>query len=52
MDVFHRANVVGLRKAGRSGALIRSGRAGPDHPVHVGLPETGYLKSLFYRLDG
>ena len=51
VDAFHRANATGLRKAARGGALIRSGRAGPDHPVHVGLPETGYLKSLFYRLD-
>lgn len=52
VDAFHKANVMGLRKAGRGGALIRSGRAGPDHPVHVGLPETGYLKALFYRLTG
>lgn len=51
VDALHRANVTGIRKAGRGGALILSGRAGPDHPVHVGLPETGYLKSLFYRLD-
>ena len=51
VDAFHRACVAGLRKAGRGGALVRSGRAGPDHPVHVGLPETGYLKALFYRLD-
>lgn len=51
VEMFHGANVAGLRKAGRAGALIHSGRAGPDHPVHVGLPETGYLKALFYRLD-
>lgn len=51
VDAFHRACVAGLRRAGREGALIRSGRAGPDHPVHIGLPETGYLKALFYRLD-
>ena len=29
-----------------------SGRAGSDHPIHIGLPETGYLKALFFRLDG
>lgn len=51
VEPFHGACVAGLRKAGRSGALIRSGRAGPDHPVHIGLPETGYLKALFFRLD-
>jgi 23S rRNA (cytosine1962-C5)-methyltransferase len=52
VEAFHAACVAGLRKAGRGGALIRSGRAGPDHPVHIGLPETGYLKALFFRLDG
>lgn len=51
VDAFHRACVTGIGKAGRSGALIRSGRAGPDHPVHIGLPETGYLKAQFFRLD-
>lgn len=51
-DVFHKACVAGIRKSGRSGALIHAGRAGPDHPVHIALPETGYLKANFYRLDG
>lgn len=50
-EAFHGACVEGLRKAGRGGALIFSGRAGPDHPVHIGLPETGYLKALIFRLD-
>ena len=52
VDAFHKACVAGIASAGRGGALIRSGRAGPDHPVHIGLPETGYLKALFFRLDG
>ena len=51
IDVFHKASVTGIGKAGRGGALIHSGRAGADHPIHIGLPETGYLKSLFFRLD-
>jgi 23S rRNA (cytosine1962-C5)-methyltransferase len=51
VEAFHGACIAGIRKAGRGGALIRSGRAGPDHPVHIGLPETGYLKALFFRLD-
>ncbi|MFK7943000.1 MAG: RSP_2647 family RNA methyltransferase [Paracoccaceae bacterium] len=51
VEAFHKACVMGIRKAGRSGALIHSGRAGPDHPVHIGLPETGYLKALTFRLD-
>lgn len=50
VEAFHKACVSGLRKAGRGGALIHSGRAGPDHPVHIGLPETGYLKALTFRL--
>ncbi|MEM7745224.1 MAG: class I SAM-dependent rRNA methyltransferase [Pseudomonadota bacterium] len=51
-EAFHKACVTGISKAGRGGALIHSGRAGPDHPVHIGLPETGYLKALAFRLDG
>ena len=51
-EAFHRANARGIGKAGRTAALVHSGRAGPDHPSHVALPETSYLKALFYRLDG
>ncbi|MDH3669047.1 MAG: class I SAM-dependent rRNA methyltransferase [Paracoccaceae bacterium] len=51
-QAFHQANVRGLVQAGRDAALIHSGRAGPDHPSHVALPETSYLKAMFYRLDG
>jgi 23S rRNA (cytosine1962-C5)-methyltransferase len=50
-DAFAGACVRGLRGAGRSGALVHSGRAGPDHPVHMALPETAYLKALVWRLD-
>ncbi len=50
-EAFHRASTNGIRRAGRGGALIYSGRAGPDHPVHTGLPETSYLKATAYRLD-
>lgn len=51
-ESFHRANVRGLRRAGRDATLAHSGRAGPDHPVHIALAETSYLKAMFYRLDG
>ena len=51
VEAFHKACVTGIRKTERGGALIHSGRAGPDHPVHIGLPETGYLKALTFRLD-
>jgi 23S rRNA (cytosine1962-C5)-methyltransferase len=52
VESFHRANRRGITQAGRAAALVHSGRAGPDHPSHVALPETSYLKALFYRLDG
>lgn len=51
-ESFHRANVRGIDKAGRRATLVYSGRAAPDHPSHVALPETSYLKALVYRLDG
>jgi 23S rRNA (cytosine1962-C5)-methyltransferase len=41
----------GLADAGRSGRIIRTAGAGPDHPVHPALPETAYLKSTTLALD-
>ncbi len=49
-DLFRATSAAGIRKAGREAALIREGRAGPDHPAHYALPETAYLKSFFYRV--
>jgi len=40
----------GIGRAGRSAQLIHTGFAGPDHPQHPQLAESGYLKALFYRL--
>ena len=40
----------GIGRAGREAALIHTGFAGPDHPQHPHLAESGYLKALFYRL--
>lgn len=51
-EAFRQACVKGIRGAGRSGALVHVGRAGPDHPQHMALPEQGYLKALFFRLEG
>ena len=50
-EAFRAASVAGIRKAGRRAALIHVGQAGPDHPAHFALPETSYLKALFFRLD-
>ncbi|MEL6766415.1 MAG: class I SAM-dependent methyltransferase [Pseudomonadota bacterium] len=51
-EALREASAKGMRAAGRGGALVHVGRAGPDHPQHMALPETGYLKALFFRLDG
>jgi 23S rRNA (cytosine1962-C5)-methyltransferase len=41
----------GLRDAHRSGRIIHSGSAGPDHPVHPYVPESAYLKGVLLQLD-
>ena len=41
----------GLSNAGRSGRILRSAGAGPDHPLHPSLPESAYLKALLLQLD-
>lgn len=43
--------VKGLAGAGRTGRIVRSAGAGPDHPIHTHLPETAYLKSLLVHVD-
>ena len=50
LAAFHEACARGLGRAGRAAQLVRTGFAGPDHPVHPRLAETGYLKALFWRL--
>ncbi len=50
LAAFRDACARGLGRAGRAAQLVRTGFAGPDHPVHPQLAETGYLKALFYRL--
>lgn len=48
---FGEQNRRGLVDAGREARVIMSGGAGPDHPVHPALPESAYLKAIFYALD-
>ncbi len=50
LQKFRTACVRGIGRAGRSGALFHTGFAGMDHPLHPQLAESGYLKSLFFRL--
>jgi 23S rRNA (cytosine1962-C5)-methyltransferase len=52
LGAFRTACGRGIGRAGRRGQIIATGGAGPDHPVLPQLAETGYLKALFFRLDG
>ncbi len=49
---FRNSSARGIGRAGRSAQLIHTGYAGPDHPQLPQLAESGYLKALFFRLDG
>ncbi len=50
LSKFRHASNRGIGRAGQRGQLIHTGFAGPDHPQHPQLAESGYLKALFYRL--
>ena len=50
LEKFQSACTRGIGRAGREAALIRTGFAGPDHPVHPALGGQGYLKALTFRL--
>ncbi|MGP3696301.1 RSP_2647 family RNA methyltransferase [Rhodobacter sp. NSM] len=52
LAAFRNASARGIGRGGRRAQLIHTGFAGPDHPVLPQLAESGYLKSLFFRLDG
>ncbi|CUH66631.1 Ribosomal RNA large subunit methyltransferase I [Thalassovita gelatinovora] len=47
---FRGACTRGIGRAGRQAQLIHTGFAGADHPLMPQLAESGYLKSLFFRL--
>jgi 23S rRNA (cytosine1962-C5)-methyltransferase len=50
VNKFRVACLRGLGRAGRASQLLHTGFAGPDHPLMPQLAESGYLKSLFFRL--
>lgn len=50
LTAFRTASVRGIGRAGRRGILLHTGFAGADHPQLPQLAESGYLKSLFFRL--
>ncbi len=49
---FRNACGRGIGRGGRRAQLLHTGFAGPDHPLMPQLAESGYLKALFFRLDG
>jgi len=50
-DMFQGEVANGLAAAARTGRILMSGGAGPDHPIHPQLPETAYLKWLLLQID-
>jgi 23S rRNA (cytosine1962-C5)-methyltransferase len=51
LTAFRNASGRGIGRGGRRGQLIHTGFAGADHPMLPQLAESGYLKSLVYRLN-
>ncbi len=51
LAAFQNACVRGIGRAERSAQLLRIGYAGPDHPRLPALEESGYLKTLTFRLS-
>ncbi len=47
---FRSACIRGIGRAGRSCQVLRIGFAGPDHPQHPQLAESGYLKVITFRM--
>ncbi len=52
LAAFRSACTRGIGRARRMGQILHTGFAGPDHPQLPQLAESGYLKALFWRLDG
>ena len=42
---------AGARHVDRHAQLVFRGTQGPDHPIHPAIPETHYLKALFFRVN-
>ena len=50
LEAFRAACIRGIGRAGCRAQIVHTGFAGPDHPVHPALPESGYLKALVFRM--
>lgn len=51
VELFGQEVARGLNLSDRSGRIVMSGGAAPDHPVHPILPETAYIKWQVLQLD-
>lgn len=51
LDLFAAQVGSAILRAKREARIVHTGAAGPDHPVHPGLPESAYLKSLLLNLS-
>jgi 23S rRNA (cytosine1962-C5)-methyltransferase len=51
LEDFAEAVRRGIADAGRSGRVLLTSGAAPDHPVHPFLPESAYLKAQVYAID-
>ena len=51
LDLFTAQVTSALSRVKREARIVYVGGAGPDHPVHPGLPESAYLKSLLINLS-
>ncbi len=51
LDLFAAQVGSAILRAKRDARIVHTGAAGPDHPVHPGLPESAYLKSLLLNLS-
>lgn len=47
---FAEAVTWGVQRARRPTRILFQGGAGPDHPLHPMLPESGYLKAMLLHL--
>ncbi|MBE3638014.1 RSP_2647 family RNA methyltransferase [Mangrovicoccus algicola] len=50
LEKFRNACLRGIGRAGRAAQIIHTGEAGPDHPLHPQLAESGYLKAVIFRV--
>ena len=51
LERFRASCIRGIGRAGRHAQLIHTGGAGPDHPHHMALAESSYLKTLVFRMQ-